>query len=58
MILMDEAMDRLRKEYGGQGKTSIFETLKLFIDPINSKAALSYAEIADMLQVPVGSAKN
>src|SRR6516164_11226595 len=43
MILMDEAMDRLRKEYGGQGKTSLFETLKPFIDPINSKAPLSYA---------------
>ena len=57
MILMDEAMDRLRKEYGGQGKTSVFETLKPFIDPINSKAALSYADVADMLQVPVGSVK-
>jgi len=57
MILMDEAMDRLRKEYSGQGKIYMFETLKPFIDPINSKAALSYAEVADMLQVPVGSVK-
>ena len=57
MILMDEAMDRLRKEYGGQGKTSLFETLKPFIDPINSKAALSYEQVADTLRVPVGSVK-
>ena len=57
MILMNEAMDRLRKEYGGQGKTSVFETLKPFIDPINSKAALSYEQVADTLRVPVGSVK-
>ena len=57
MILMNEAMDRLRKEYGDQGKTSVFETLKPFIDPINSKAALSYEQVADTLRVPVGSVK-
>jgi RNA polymerase sigma-70 factor (ECF subfamily) len=57
MTLMDEAMGRLRQEYAGQGKTSIFETLKPFIDPINSKAALSYEQVADTLQVRVGSVK-
>jgi len=57
MTLMDEAMDRLRLEYAGQGKTFIFETLKPFIDLINSKAALSYEQVADKLQVPVGSVK-
>ena len=57
MTLMDEAMDRLRQEYAGQGKMSIFETLRPYIDPINSKAALSYEKVADTLQVRVGSAK-
>jgi RNA polymerase sigma factor (sigma-70 family) len=57
MTLMDEAMDRLCKEYAGQGKASIFETLKPFMDPINSKAVLSYEQVADKLQVRVGSVK-
>jgi RNA polymerase sigma-70 factor (ECF subfamily) len=57
MTLMDEAMGRLREEYASQGKTSVFETLKPFIDPVNSKAALSYEQVADALQVPVGSVK-
>jgi hypothetical protein len=57
MTLMDEGLARLRQEYAGQGKTSIFETLKSFIDPINSKAALSYEQVADTLQVRVESVK-
>ena len=57
MTLMDEALARLRQKYAGQGKTSIFETLKPFIDPINSKAALSYEQVADALQVGSGSVK-
>ena len=57
MILLDEAMGRLRKEFATQGKASRFETLKPFIDPINSKAALSYEQIADALQVDLGSVK-
>ena len=57
MTLMDEATGRLRQEYADQGKTSVFETLKPFIDPINSKAALSYEQVADTLGVCVGSIK-
>ena len=57
MTLMDEAMGRLRQEYADQGKTSVFETLKPYIDPINSKAALSYEQVADTLRVRVGSVK-
>jgi RNA polymerase sigma factor (sigma-70 family) len=53
VTLMDEAMARLRQEYARQGKTAIFETLKSFIDPINNKAALSYEQVGDMLQVRV-----
>jgi RNA polymerase sigma factor (sigma-70 family) len=57
MTLMDEAMGRLRQEYADQGKTSAFEALKPFIDPINSKAALSYEQVADTLRVRVRSVK-
>ena len=55
--LLDEGMGRLREEYAAQGKASTFETLKPFIDPINSKAALSYEQVADALQVDLGSVK-
>ena len=57
MTLMDEALNRLRQEYAGQGRTLLFETLKPFIDPINSQAALSYERVADTLRVRVGSVK-
>jgi hypothetical protein len=57
ITLMDEAMGRLRNEYADRDKTSVFETLKPFIDPINSKAALSYEQVADTLGVGVGSIK-
>ncbi len=57
MTLLDEAMGRLRKEYAAQGKTSVFETLKPFLAPINSKAALSYEQVATAIQVSVGSVK-
>ncbi len=40
MALLNEAMTRLSGEYAGQGKTAIFETLKPFLDPINSKVSL------------------
>jgi RNA polymerase sigma factor (sigma-70 family) len=57
MTLLDEAMGRLREEYAAQGKMSILETLKPFLDPINSEAALSYEQVANALQVTVGSVK-
>jgi len=57
MTLLREAMGRLSDEYTAQGKTSTFETLKAFVDPINSKAALSYEQVATVLQVSVGSVK-
>ena len=57
MTLLDEAMGRLREEYAAQGKTATFEALKPFIDPINSEAELSYQQVADALQVGLGSVK-
>ena len=55
MTLLDEAMAQLSEEYAAQGKASIFETLKPFIDPINSKAASSYEQVAKTLRVGLGS---
>jgi RNA polymerase sigma factor (sigma-70 family) len=57
MTLLDEAMGQLREECAAQGKTSTFETLKPLLDPVNSKAALSYEQAASALQVSVGSIK-
>ena len=55
--LLGEALGRLRKEYSADGKSFTFETLKPFIDPINSGAAICYERVADVLQISVGSVK-
>jgi len=47
----------MREEYTADGKASVFETLKPFIDPINSKAAVSYEQVANTLQISAGSVK-
>ena len=57
MTLLDEAMVQLSEEYAAQGKASMFETLKPFVDPINSKAASSYEQVAETLRVGLGSVK-
>ncbi len=36
MTVLGEAMNQLRQEYANEGKASTFETLKVFLDPINS----------------------
>src|ERR1700751_4210942 len=36
MTGLGEAMNQLRQEYATEGKASTFETLKVFLDPINS----------------------
>ena len=57
VTLLDEAMSRLRRKYEAAGKTSTFEALRPFLDPANSDPSLSYAEVANSLQVSVGSVK-
>jgi RNA polymerase sigma factor (sigma-70 family) len=57
ITLLDEVMTRLGKEYAVQGKTFIFETLKHFLDPFDSKVSLSYEQVANALRVSVGSVK-
>jgi RNA polymerase sigma factor (sigma-70 family) len=57
VTLLDEAMNRLRRKYAAAGKTSMFETLKPFLDPANSGESFSYAQVASSLQVSIGSVK-
>src|ERR1700756_238408 len=57
MTVLGEAMSRLRQEYATEGKVSTFETLKVFLDPINSLTPPSYEEVAHQLQVSMSGVK-
>jgi RNA polymerase sigma-70 factor (ECF subfamily) len=57
MTLLSEALDRLRREYAADGKTSTFETLEAFLDPVNSRAPPSYEEVANRLGVSSGAVR-
>jgi RNA polymerase sigma factor (sigma-70 family) len=57
MTLLTEALNRLRQEYVTERKTSIFEALKVFLDPVNSGTPPSYEEIANRLGVTTGGIK-
>ena len=57
MTVLGEAMNQLRRKYATEGKASTFETLKVFLDPINSIASPSYEEVAHQLQVSMGGVK-
>ena len=51
------ALAQLRQEYAAEGKTSTFEALKAFLDPVNGGALPSYEEVANRLQVGTGAVK-
>jgi RNA polymerase sigma factor (sigma-70 family) len=57
MVLLGEAMNRLKREYLAQGKRTTFEALHVFLDPINSKELPTYEDVADRLKVSVGALK-
>jgi hypothetical protein len=57
MIVIGEAMNQLRQHYSNEGKASTFETLKSFLDPVNSVALPSYEAVADQLQISFGEVK-
>ena len=57
MTVLGEAMNQLRQEYATEEKASTFETLKVFLDPINSIAPPSYEEAAHQLQVGMDGLK-
>jgi RNA polymerase sigma factor (sigma-70 family) len=55
--LLSEAKRRLRQEYADTGKTTIFEALKGFVDPVSTKILPSYEEVAEQLSVSVAGVK-
>jgi RNA polymerase sigma factor (sigma-70 family) len=57
LTLLDEAMNLLYAEYAGQGKMVTFETLKPFLNPIDSETLPSYEQVADQLEVSVGAVR-
>jgi RNA polymerase sigma factor (sigma-70 family) len=57
MTLLAIASDRLRQEYVTAGKASLFEAIRVFLDPDNTKAQSSYEEIASRLQVSIAALK-
>jgi DNA-directed RNA polymerase specialized sigma24 family protein len=57
LALLNEAMTRLRQEYGTAEKAATLEVLKPFLNIGNSKAPPSYEEAAATLQVGVGAVK-
>ena len=57
MALIGEALNRLDREYDSQGKATIFQALRAFLDPINTKSLPSYEEVAAQLEVSVGALK-
>jgi RNA polymerase sigma-70 factor (ECF subfamily) len=57
MTVLGEAMRRLDEDYTLQGKAAIFEALKAFLDPLNSKSPPSYEQAAGVLRVSVTAVK-
>jgi RNA polymerase sigma factor (sigma-70 family) len=57
MALIGEVLNSLNREYASQGKATIFQALRTFLDPFNTKSLPSYEEVAAQLQVSVGALK-
>jgi DNA-directed RNA polymerase specialized sigma24 family protein len=57
MTLLAHARKRLRDEYVSQGKLAIVDTLRPFLDPVNSQRLPSYEEIVTELQVSLAGAR-
>jgi RNA polymerase sigma-70 factor (ECF subfamily) len=57
LTLLDEAMSLLSAEYAGQGKVAALETLKPFLNPIDNEAPPAYEQVANQLEVSVGTVR-
>ena len=57
MTVLGEAMNQLRQEYANEGKAYTFETLEVFLDPINSITPRSCEAAVDQLQVGLRAIK-
>jgi RNA polymerase sigma factor (sigma-70 family) len=56
LTLLDRAMTLLREEYAAQGKTSVFESLRVFLGSAG-EGSPSYEEVAKALGVSLGGVK-
>jgi hypothetical protein len=57
MALLGEALNLLNREYVKLGTTNIFQALRAFLDPINTKKLPSYEEAAAQSNMSVVFAK-
>jgi RNA polymerase sigma factor (sigma-70 family) len=57
ITLLAEVLNRLHQKYATEGKTSTFEALNVFLDPVSSTTPPSYEEVANRLQVSTGAVK-
>ena len=57
LTLLDEAMSLLSTEYAGQGEMATLETLKPFLNPIDSEALPPYEQVANQLRISVGGVR-
>ncbi len=57
VTLLGEGLSRLRDQYKVQGRLSIFEALKAYLDPAKCQELLSYEEAAKTLGVSLGAVK-
>jgi RNA polymerase sigma factor (sigma-70 family) len=57
LTLLDRAMTLLREEYAAQGKTSVFESLRVFLGNSAGEGSPSYEEVAKALGVSLGGVK-
>jgi hypothetical protein len=55
--LLAEVLNGLRQEFATKGKTTKFEALNVFLDPVDSGTPPSYKEVAKRLQVSAGAIK-
>jgi hypothetical protein len=55
--LLGEVMSRLGNEYGAQGKAATFQALEPYLNPSNVQVVPSYRQIANQLQVSIGTVK-
>jgi DNA-directed RNA polymerase specialized sigma24 family protein len=55
MMLLEQAMIRLREQFTARGQGSTFDTLKVFLG--NQNESPSYEEVAKVLGVSIGAAK-
>ena len=57
MTLLAETLDRLREEYAAEGRSSTFEAIRVFLDPISTRSLPSYQDVANQLGLTTSGIK-